>query len=160
MNAGGLRLRPAGLARWPGLRTLAGEYRLVGMSESPNSDTPQPETYEGHAPPVTTPEQRRQAIEIAFDYRGDVTVELSDGRAIEGFVYDRQDKREQGLVLRMIPKDGSPRQTIPAEQVTRLVCSGKDPAAGRSFETWVRKYAEKKMRGEEATFDPDKDADR
>ncbi|MFW6060811.1 MAG: hypothetical protein ACODAQ_11570 [Phycisphaeraceae bacterium] len=123
------------------------------MSESPNPSETEP-SYEGHAPPVDTPEQRRRAVEIAFDYRGDVTIDLHDGRSIEGFVYDRQERPGQGLVVRVMPTDGSDRLTLPADQIARLVCSGKDPAAGRSFETWIKKYAEKKMRGEQANFEP------
>jgi len=156
-------------------------YRLSGMSERPNSQNPGdenpgdqnpkdqnpgaegsadgPTSYEGYDAPVTSEAERREAVRIAFDYRGDVTLELRDGRVIEGFVYDRQEKRgvEDGLVLRVMPKDGSGRLTLRAADLTRMFCSGKDPAAGRSFETWVKKYAEKKLRGEEATFDPEKD---
>lgn len=109
-------------------------------------------SYAGYAPPLDTPEQRRRAVEIAFDFRGDVTIETRDGRTIEGFVYDRKIKGEQ-LAVRIMPRDGSPRVTLPAEQISRLVCDQRDPAAGRSFETWVKKYVEKKLRGEAANIE-------
>ncbi len=108
------------------MRGLNTHYRLFTMSESPNtSDTEK--SYAGHVPPLATAEQRRRAVEIAFDFRGDVAIETQDGETIEGFVYDRQDRPEQGLVVRVMPKDGSARRTIPAEQITRLTCDQRRP---------------------------------
>ncbi len=86
-------------------------------------------------------EARAQSIEWAFDYRGDVTLELADGSKVEGYVFDRDAER---AVLRILPADGSGRRTIAWRDLRALVFSGKDAAAGKSWEAWVRRYAEQK----------------
>ena len=50
------------------------------------------ENLEGWVPPVTTEPEIRAAIEKAFDYRGDLTLTLKDGRTVEGYVFDRKIK--------------------------------------------------------------------
>jgi hypothetical protein len=50
--------------------------------------------------------------------------------------------------VRLFPKDNDEKISIPYSDIARLVFSGKDTAAGKSFETWVRKYQEKKAAGE------------
>jgi len=91
-------------------------------------------------------------MDLAFDYRGDVTIETSDGRVIEGYIFDR--RREAGRsVVRIMPKDSRDRLTIAYDDIRRLVFSGKDAAAGKSWETWVKKYHEKKAQGQQASIE-------
>jgi hypothetical protein len=107
------------------------------------------ETLEGYIPSLASADEIRGAFESAFDYRGDVTLTLKDGKAVEGYVYDRRvGKTLDDSAVRVLPKDGSPRMTIPYSRITRLVFSGRDTAAGKSFETWLKKYNEKKAAGE------------
>src|SRR4051812_15775523 len=47
------------------------------------------ENLEGWIPTVATDEELRVALEKAFDYRGDVTLTLKDGRRVEGYIFDR-----------------------------------------------------------------------
>ena len=82
-------------------------------------------------------------IEQAFDYRGDVTVTLTSGEAVEGYAYDRRE-HEGRAELRMLLPDGT-RRTLPAAQITRIDLTGRDPAAGKSWETWVQRYKERKL---------------
>ncbi|MCC7204021.1 MAG: hypothetical protein IT441_02995 [Phycisphaeraceae bacterium] len=96
---------------------------------------------------------RAEILDKAFDYRGDVTVHTVDGREVEGFVFDRRGDAPDPFV-RLIPKDGSARQSIPYRQIRKLTFSGRDTAEGRSWETWVQKYLEKKAKGEHASMDP------
>jgi hypothetical protein len=109
---------------------------------------------EGASLPVTEPAVRQQAIEQAFDYRGDVTVHTIDGKAIEGYLYDRRLDIPEPIV-RMIPKDGSPRINIALSQIVRVVFTGRDTATGKSWETWMKKYHEKKAKGESASIEAD-----
>ena len=86
-----------------------------------------------------------QAIEKAFDYRGDVTITTTDGRVLEGYVFDRR----PGESLRLLPKDGGgSKVTIAYSDVADLQFSGRDTAAGKSWEAWVKKYHERKAAGE------------
>ena len=108
------------------------------------------ENLEGWVPAVATAEELRAALEKAFDYRGDVTITRKDGTTVEGYVFDR---RADGPALarcrvRLLPKAGGERVSVSYAEIARLEFTGRDTAAGKSFETWVRKYQEKKARGE------------
>jgi len=47
------------------------------------------ENLEGWIPSVASDDELRTALEKAFDYRGDVTLTLKDGRRVEGYIFDR-----------------------------------------------------------------------
>ena len=51
-------------------------------------------------------------------------------------------------MARFFPKDRDEKVTIRFADVAALAFTGKDTAAGKSFETWVKKYNEKKAAGE------------
>jgi len=109
------------------------------------------ENLEGWVPPMASDQEIRAALEKAFDYRGDVTITRKDGSKIEGYVFDR---RSIGPALddchvRLFPKNGNDKIAVPYSDVARLEFTGKDTAAGKSFETWVKKYQEKKRAGEQ-----------
>jgi hypothetical protein len=91
----------------------------------------------------------RAALDKAFDYRGDVTITLRDGTSVEGYVFDRRAGASLAeSVVRLIPKDRDEKLSIRYDEIARLAFSGRDPAAGKSWETWVKKYQEKKAAGE------------
>lgn len=94
----------------------------------------------------------REIVEHAFDYRGDVTVRCDDGRTIIGFLYDRTvDASLDRFRIRMLPASGEPRLTLTLDLITDLAITGKDTAAGKSWEAWVRRYAEEKRNAAPAT---------
>ena len=47
-----------------------------------------------------------------------------------------------------MPKDRDEKLAVSYAQITRLAFTGRDTAAGKSWETWVKKYNEKKAAGE------------
>ena len=49
--------------------------------------------FEGWVPELAGENELRQALESAFDYRGDVTITRKDGSRIEGYVFDRRSGR-------------------------------------------------------------------
>ena len=53
----------------------------------------------------------------------------------------------------MIPKNSDDRLAIPQSDIASLSFTGKDTASGKSFETWIKKYAEKKLAGEAANIE-------
>jgi len=108
-------------------------------------------TVQGRVPELASDAERRAAFDEAFDYRGDITLETVDGTVIEGFIFDRRSEGDDPYV-RIWPKDADERIDIPYRNIARLVFSGRDTAAGRSWETWMRKYYEKKAKGEEASI--------
>src|ERR1700722_11602294 len=108
------------------------------------------ENLEGWIPSLATDDEIRAAFEKAFDYRGDVTLTLKDGGKVEGYIFDRRSngKTLADCVVRLFPKNEDKKVSIPYSDVARVEFTGRDTAAGKSFETWVKKYAEKKAAGE------------
>ena len=114
------------------------------------------EGLQGWIPELANEEEVRQALEKAFDYRGDVMLTKKDGSVIEGYIFDRKTgKTLQDSLVRVLPKDSNVRQAIPYADIARLEFSGRDPAAGKSWEAWVRKYWEKRAAGETYNLTPD-----
>ena len=108
------------------------------------------ENLEGWIPSVSTEGEVREALEKAFDYRGDLTITLKDGRKIEGYCFDRKIKGPllSDCFVRVMPKDSSEKLSIAYSDIAALAFSGRDTAAGKSFAAWVKKYNEKKAAGE------------
>jgi hypothetical protein len=114
------------------------------------------EQLQGWVPPVGDEEELRSALEKAFDYRGDVTITRKDGSVVEGYLFDRR----QGATLadslvRVLPANGTPRVSIAYSDIAALVFSGRDTAAGKSWDSWVRKYWQKKAAGQTAAIEPE-----
>jgi hypothetical protein len=120
------------------------------------------ENLEGWIPALATDTEIREALEKAFDYRGDVTLTLKDGRVVEGYLYDRRSMPTlEASVVRLIPtpKPGQPveRQMVSYAEIAALQFTGRDTAAGKTFEAWVKKYWEKKAAGEKGIqIEPEK----
>jgi hypothetical protein len=107
------------------------------------------EQLEGWVPDLAGDADLRTALDKAFDYRGDVTITLKDGGTLEGYVFDRRAGASLAeSVVRLIPRDRDEKVSVRYADVARLAFSGKDTAAGKSWETWVKKYQEKKAAGE------------
>lgn len=104
---------------------------------------------EGWTPDLAAPEELRAALDTAFNYRGDVTITRKDGTKIEGYVFDRRTGAtlEQSFV-RLMPKEADGKLSISYADIAALAFSGRDTAAGKSWEAWVRKYWEKRAAGE------------
>ncbi len=95
-----------------------------------------------------------EALDAARDYRGDVTLELAGGESLEGFVYDRSLGADpETRKVRLLPRDGGPRRSIAESSIRSLAFTGKDAAAGKTWENWVRRYAEKRLKGESASIE-------
>jgi hypothetical protein len=113
---------------------------------------------EGWIPDMATPEELRSALEHAFDYRGDVLITRKDGSKVEGYIFDR--KTGSGLAdsyVRLLPKDGAAKLSVPYAEIAGLAFTGRDMAAGHSWEAWVRQYWEKKAAGEKnISLEPEK----
>jgi len=125
------------------------DQRIPGPNEMGEQLGFQHENLEGWIPSMASDEEIRQALEKAFDYRGDVTITLRSGERVEGYVYDRKSRPTLAeSLVRMLPKDKPGRLNISYADIAALAFTGKDTAAGKSFEAWVKKYNEKKAAGE------------
>jgi hypothetical protein len=116
------------------------------------------EQIEGWVPELAGEAELREALERAFDYRGDVTITRKDGSRVEGYIFDRRSGATLAeSLVRLVPKDSAQKIAIPYSDVAALAFSGRDTAAGKSWEAWVRKYWEKKAAGEKhIALEPEK----
>jgi hypothetical protein len=107
------------------------------------------ENLEGWIPELAGEDELRQALEKAFDYRGDVTLTLKSGERIEAYIFNRQSGATlpESYVQYFTPNANDKRKMSYAE-IARLEFSGKDRAAGKHWEAWVEKYNAKKAAGE------------
>lgn len=109
----------------------------------------QHQNLEGWIPEMASEGEIRAALEKAFDYRGDVTITRKDGTKVEGYLFDRRSGTTLAdSVVRLYPKDSNQKVTVSYADIAALAFSGRDTAAGKSFEAWIRKYWQKKNAGE------------
>jgi hypothetical protein len=108
------------------------------------------ENLEGWIPSLAGVAETREALERAFDYRGDVTITLRNGDKLEGYVFDRRSAGPElrDCSIRLLPRVGKEKIAVTYDQIARLEFTGRDTAAGKSWETWTKKYAAKKAAGE------------
>jgi len=107
------------------------------------------ENLEGWIPQLASDEEVRTALEKAFDYRGDVSITLKSGEKIEGYIFDRRTgKSLADSLVRLYPKSANQKLSIPYADIAAVAFTGKDTAAGKSWEAWMKKYNEKKAAGE------------
>lgn len=107
------------------------------------------EQLEGWVPELASDAEVSEALEKAFDYRGDITITRKDGSKVEGYLYDRRTGATLAeSVVRVMPSDRGGRVNISYSDIAAVAFTGRDTAAGKTFEAWVKKYWEKKAAGE------------
>jgi hypothetical protein len=108
------------------------------------------QSFQGWIPELASDDELREALERAFDYRGDVTIIRRDGSKVEGYIFDRvSGKALTTSFVRILPKDSNQRVRIAYADISSLAFTGRDTAAGKSWEAWVKKYWEKREKGGE-----------
>ena len=104
---------------------------------------------EGWVPDLVSGEELKSALEHAFGYRGDVTITRKDGSSVEGYVFDRRMGRTLAeSSVRLLSKSDGRKVSVSFADVARLAFSGRDMAAGKSWEAWVKQYWERRAAGE------------
>ncbi|MDP9051672.1 MAG: hypothetical protein M3O31_13280 [Acidobacteriota bacterium] len=107
------------------------------------------EQLEGWVPALAGEAEVREVLEKAFDYRGDITITRKDGSKVEGYLYDRRTAPTLSeSMVRIMPSDRGSRVNISYSDIAAIAFSGRDTAAGKTFDAWVKKYWEKKAAGE------------
>jgi len=106
------------------------------------------EELEGWVPTLASDEALRDALEKAFDFRGDITLTLKSGEKIEAYIFNRHTGATlaESWVQYFAPNAPDKRKVSYAE-IARLEF-GKDRAAGKHWEDWVKAWNEKKAAGE------------
>jgi hypothetical protein len=106
---------------------------------------------------ASDPDRLRDAVDLAFHYRGDVTITCrSTDREIDGYVFDRlRGATDADLVIRMIARGSGEHVEIRVDDIAQLRFSGRDTAEGKSFDSWMKKFVKKKLAGETASIESD-----
>ena len=91
----------------------------------------------------TSDQDRREAIDKAFDYRGDVTLTVR-GEQIEGYIFNR-DAAAVPPRIELFAKGSETPQVIPYADIEAIAFTGKDTADGKSWEAWVSKKASERQ---------------
>ena len=107
------------------------------------------EDLEGWVPTLATDADLRDALDKALDYRGDVTVTLKSGERFEAFGFNCKSgpTLADSWVQYYTPSAPEKRKVGYAE-ISSIEFTGKDRAAGKHWEDWIKKYSEKKAAGE------------
>jgi hypothetical protein len=107
------------------------------------------ENLEGWVPELASEEDLRVALEKAFDYRGDITLTFKNGERVEAYIFNRQ--TGSGLAdsfLQYFASNAPDKRKASYAEIAHIEFTGKDRAAGKHWEDWLKKYAEKKAAGE------------
>lgn len=108
------------------------------MTDTKNHVPSAPDSLEGRKLTPATEQERAEAIEFAFDYRGDVTLGLTSGESIVGFLFNRNASGEPPSIEFFPQDDPSPR-TIAYASIASIAFTGEDTANGKSYEAWASK---------------------
>jgi hypothetical protein len=107
------------------------------------------EQLEGSVPSLATEQDLKNALEKAFDYRGDITITLKSGEKIEAYIFNRLTGATLAdSFVQYFTPNAPDKRKLAYDQIARLEFSGKDRAAGKHWEDWVKAYTEKKAAGE------------
>src|ERR1700722_16151415 len=92
---------------------------------------------QGSAFTFQSDKDRVEAIDKAFDYRGDVTLTVRSEQ-IECYIFNRDAKAKPPRVEVFVKGSEEPK-VIPYADISAIAFTGKDTADGKSWEAWVNK---------------------
>ena len=126
----------------------AEKYTLEQVEALEVAPGSQHDNLEGWIPQLAGEAELRDVLEKAFDYRGDITITTKGGEKIEAYIFNRHtgETLAASWVQYFAPNVATKCKLSYAE-IARLEF-GKDRAAGKHWEDWVKKYSEKKAAGE------------
>jgi hypothetical protein len=107
------------------------------------------ENLEGWVPALASEDDLRTALEKAFDYRGDISLTFKSGERVEAYVFNRSTgKSLADSYVQYFASNAPEKRRATYADIARIEFTGKDRAAGKHWEAWLKKYAEKKAAGE------------
>ena len=95
-------------------------------------------SFEGRMFRPTSFAELTEAVELAFDYRGDVTIALKSGQSLVGYLFNRQVRGSESS-LELFPSGSSLAQKICYNEILAIAFTGEDTATGKSWEAWISK---------------------
>ena len=100
---------------------------------------------EGWVPELGPSLSLPQVIDLAFDYRGNTTIVKTDGTEVVGYVFNRNPEAPQPY-MEYFDESGTGPFTIPYSEIENIRFTGKDTAAGKSWEAWVKRREKEKAK--------------
>ncbi|MEI6235613.1 MAG: hypothetical protein WCT04_21365 [Planctomycetota bacterium] len=97
-------------------------------------------------PTLSSKDELYDALEKAFDYRGDITINLKGGNKIVGYVFNRESKAGEPYA-EVFPADKDEKIKVYYKDIDGLFFSGVDTAAGKSWAVWLEKQKAKEAAG-------------
>lgn len=95
-------------------------------------------TYQGWVPDLGKYLTLAEVIDLALDYRGNVTVVKADGTEVEGYMFNRnRDAREP--FIQMFDVNGDGPLALLYSEIRSIKFTGKDAAAGNSWLAWLER---------------------
>jgi hypothetical protein len=127
--------------------------QIHAMTDTKNHTATGADSLEGRVFRPSSQAELAEAVELAFDYRGDVTVELTSGESIVGYLFNR-DAAGPDPWIELFPADDPGPRRIAYTKIASLAFTGEDTANGRSWEAWVSKK-ESERRADAARIEED-----
>jgi hypothetical protein len=112
------------------------------------------DSLEGWAPEPSEEQPLSGIVDLAFDYRGNVTLVMRDGTERVAFVSNRDPR---AAVLQAFDGEGNGPIAIPYAELRTIRFSGRDTAAGTSWKAWVERREAAKRAGAAPASDTDPD---
>ncbi|MGD0293522.1 MAG: hypothetical protein ABSB30_06670 [Terracidiphilus sp.] len=120
--------------------------QVEALELAPGADR---ENLEGWVPTLASDDDLRGALDKALDYRGDVTLTLKRGEKIEAFIFNCHTGATLAESWVQYYTPSAPEKCkVGYAEIARIEFSGKDRAAGKHWEDWVKAYNAKKAAGE------------
>lgn len=123
------------------------------MTDTKNHAVAISSSLEGRAFTPVSASDTIEAVELAFDYRGDVTLTLRSGESITGYIYNRHVSAADSY-LELFPAERPEAQRVPYADIATIAFTGEDTANGKSWENWVSKK-ESERQAEAAKLEAD-----
>jgi len=116
-----------------------------------HSPAPQPASLHGRVFTPHSAADLAEAIELAFDYRGDVTISVRTGEVICGYLFNREVSTGRSWV-EVFPASHPDARRVYYDEVATIAFTGEDTANGKSWDAWVtKKESERKREAAEVT---------
>ncbi|MFT7619479.1 MAG: hypothetical protein ACI97A_003133 [Planctomycetota bacterium] len=101
------------------------------------------ESLQGWEPELNSDADLRDAVEKAFEYRGDVTLGMKNGELLVAFLFNREFDVPTPFISVYPAVENSQAKRFDLSEIESLKFTGKDTATGNSWEAWVAKWEAK-----------------
>lgn len=85
-----------------------------------------------------------EVIDLAFDYRGNVTVVKADGTEVDGYIFNRN-KDVPEPFIQVFDLDGEGPLKLLYSEIQNVRFTGKDAAAGNAWLAWLERKEKEKQ---------------